>query len=276
MKKYGRIPAYAGTGLSVVPLSLHSRKATSGFHRGWARCAHIKQKAGRNTLRVRERSAPLQSLARVGAGILFLIVAAASCTRSVPAIDYCTLKVIWEQEEGGVLPAFSFFVIASDEDGPEDFSELRLYHDSEGLMWTLTSDDWTMLEDRGRTWVGGKMLRMPPGEALPKGQFRAVMVDKSGETSEKTFGFDTPAESPYRFPSLSVSEGDYTVTSGYPDNYLLMYFQDGAYRSQLKLSSLNGAIASLRLPSDVYSIALWADDESKAVSALTRKVYIRE
>jgi hypothetical protein len=210
--------------------------------------------------------------------IVFLIGAAASCTRSAPTIDYCTMKVVWEQDEGGVVPGFSFFIIANDEDGPEDFSELRLYNDSEDLMWTLASNDWIVTEDRGRTWLGGKTLRMPSGgEGLPSGQFRVVLVDKSGETSEKTFGFDTPAESPYRFPKLSVNEeGEYDVTSAYPDNYLLLYFEDGEYRSQLKLNSLSGTVASLRLPSDVFSIALWADDDGRAVSALTGKVRIRE
>jgi hypothetical protein len=208
--------------------------------------------------------------------IILFLGAAVSCTRSAPAVDYCTMKVVWEQGENGTVAGFSFFVIANDEDGPEDFSEIRLYHDNEGLMWTLSSGDWTLLEERGRTWVGSKALRMPPGEALPGGQFRAVLVDKSGEKGEKTFGFDTPLESPYRFPTLTVNEGTYTVNSLYPDNYLLMYYQDGEYRSLLKLSSLEGTIASLRLPSDTYSIALWADDTGRSVSALTNKVYIRE
>jgi hypothetical protein len=208
--------------------------------------------------------------------ILFLMVTGASCTRSSPTVDYCALKVVWVQEESGFVPGFSFFIMANDQDGPEDFAEVRLYNDHEDLMWTLTPSVWTLLEDRGRTWVGGKTLRMPGGELLPGGQFRAVLVDKSGETGEKTFGFDTPLDSPHRFPSLGVSEGVYTASSTYPDNYLLMYFEDGVYRSQLKLTGLSGTVASLRLPSDVHSIALWADDESKAVSALTNKVYIRE
>jgi hypothetical protein len=186
------------------------------------------------------------------------------------------LKVVYQQVDGKVQAGFSFFIIANDEDGPEDLSELRLYNDAEGLMWLLTNENWTVLEDRGKTWVGSKMLVMSEGELLPSGQFRVNLVDKSGETGETTFGFDTPADSPHRFPTLSVSEENYSVRSTYPDNYLLMYYQDGSYRSLLKLANTEGALASLRLPSDVYGIALWADDSGKAVSALTNKVYIRE
>ncbi|MDR3324644.1 MAG: hypothetical protein LBS82_01460 [Spirochaetaceae bacterium] len=199
-----------------------------------------------------------------------------ACTRAAPAVEFCSLKVVYQQVEGKVQAGFSFFAIVNDEDGPEDLSEMRLYNDAEGLMWLMTSDNWTVLEDRGKTWVGSKMLAMSEGELLPAGQFRVSIVDKSGDTGETTFGFDTPADSPYRFPSLSVVEGDYSVRSSYPDNYLLMYYQDGSYRSLLKLANLEGTLASLRLPSDVYGLALWADDSGKAVSALTGKSYIRE
>jgi hypothetical protein len=186
------------------------------------------------------------------------------------------LKLVYQQIEGKVVPSFTFFAIVKDEDGPEDFSEMRLYNDAEGLMWLLTNEDWTVLEEQGKTWIGSKTLVMSEGELMPSGQFRVVITDKSGETGETTFGFDTPSDSPYRFPTLTVSEENYRITSGYPDNYFLMYYQDGSYRSLLKLTSLEGAVAALRFPSDVYSIALWADDSARMLSALTNKVYIRE
>jgi hypothetical protein len=186
------------------------------------------------------------------------------------------MKVVYEQNDAGsTLTGFMFFVTVSDEDGPEDLAELRLYNDNEGLMWVVKSDSWISIEERGRTWVGSKEFRPAGSEALPSGQYRAVIADKSGETGEKTFGFDAPSESPYRFPTFTINDGNYTATSAYPENYLLMFFEDGAYRNVTKLSNMSGTVASLRLPSDVYSVALWADDSAKAVSALTKKIYIR-
>jgi hypothetical protein len=184
--------------------------------------------------------------------------------------------VIYEKDDGGnTVTGLMFFVTTSDEDGPEDLSELRLYHDSEALMWVVKSDAWISIEERGRTWVGSKEFRPPPNEALPSGQYRAVIVDKSGETGEAAFGFDVAPESPYRFPTITVADGNYSASSSYPENYLVLFFEDGTYRNLMRINSLSGTVASLRLPADVYSMALWGDDPSKFICAMTKRVYVR-
>jgi hypothetical protein len=169
----------------------------------------------------------------------------------------------------------NFFVIASDPDGAEDLDELRLYHDGEGLVWNFNSENWIRLEEAGRVWLGSKMLRMPLGESFPSGQYRVVIVDKGGEQGSKTFGFEVPADSRYRFPRLTVVDGNYTVVSDYPENYIMCYHVDGAFRNQIKLTNKSGTLGSLRLAADVFSIALWAEDVENTMSALTPSVSIR-
>jgi hypothetical protein len=207
-------------------------------------------------------------------GILLAVLLTA-CTRAQPSIEFGTMRLVWQQVDSVLTPTLIFFVMASDPDGAEDLEELRLYHDDDGLLWRFTSDNWQRLEESGKTWIGSKMLRMPQGESFPSGQYRAVVIDKAGEQGEKTFGFEMPADSKYRFPRLSVAEGNYSVTSDYPENYLLCYHSDGAFRSLLKLDSKNGTILSLRLSADVSSIALWADDQTNVLSALTAQVNVR-
>jgi hypothetical protein len=116
---------------------------------------------------------------------------------------------------------------------------------------------------------------MADGEVFPSGQYRAVLIDKSGERMERTFGFDVPETPRYPFPSIAVADGRYTIESEYPDAYFLCYGTDGAYRSTVKVESKTDAIAQLGLGSDILSVALWAHDSEHSVSALTKLTPVR-
>lgn len=198
----------------------------------------------------------------------------AGCTHAQPSVDFWTARIVWQQSENTVIPTMIFFVIASDPDGSEDLEELRLYNDAEGLLWRWTSADWIKIEDSGKTWLGSKQVRMPQGENFPAGQYRAVILDKAGSQGGKVFGFEPPADSRYRFPSLEVKDDTYKVVSDYPDNYLLCYHSDGTYRNLVKLEQKSGSVTALRLATDVFSFALWADDPANTISALTKQVNV--
>jgi hypothetical protein len=213
-----------------------------------------------------------------GAPIVLAAVFAVSgsCTRSSPAIAYSTMALNYiEEDTGAVTPSLSFFVLASDEDGYDDIDELRLYSDYEGLLWTFKADDWTRQDEAGNTWIGARNIAMAGGEAFPSGQYRAVLIDKAGERSERTFGFDVPELPRFKFPKLAIDEGTYTITSGYPENYFLCYGQDGEYRRYVKLESKTAALSTLRLSSDILSVALWAYDPERSTSALTKTASVR-
>jgi hypothetical protein len=207
--------------------------------------------------------------------VLLAALAFFACTRAAPSIDFWTMRTVWQKIDGIVVPTMIFFVTANDPDGTEDLSELRLYHDGEGLLWRFTSENWIKLEEGGRTWIGSKQLRMPQGENFPSGQFRAVVLDKAGEQAEKGFGFDSPQDSRYRFPVLKIENEAWSIVSDYPENYLLCYHSDGVYRSLVKLEGNSGTLVSLRLSTDVFSVALWADDSNAQISAITAPVNVR-
>jgi hypothetical protein len=116
---------------------------------------------------------------------------------------------------------------------------------------------------------------MADGEVFPSGQYRAVLIDKSGERMERTFGFDVPETLRYPFPSISVADGRYTIESEYPDAYFLCYGTDGSFRSTVKVDSKTGAIAQLGLGGDILSVSLWAHDSEHSVSALTKLTPVR-
>jgi hypothetical protein len=110
---------------------------------------------------------------------------------------------------------------------------------------------------------------MDGGETLPRGQYRAVLVNKGGERSERSFTFDAPEVSRYPFPELAIANGLYRVDSRYPVNRLICYNQEGNPVQTIGVDNFVGSVADLRLSGSVRSAALWAEDPEYRCSALT-------
>ncbi|MDR1618889.1 MAG: hypothetical protein LBS06_07580 [Treponema sp.] len=205
---------------------------------------------------------------------VLLPLLAAACSKSAPEIDFGFMELVYYQSPGRAEERFSFFIIPRDDDGIENLSELFLYHDGAELRWRLAPEDWVSYEEDGKTWIGSRAIAMD-GEALPRGQYRAVLVNKGGERAERLFSFDAPEESPYPFPYLSVADGRYRIDSFYPENKLLCYDGEGGYLKTQVLDRPEGPLADLQLPAAARSAALWAADPLLSISALTDVASLR-
>jgi hypothetical protein len=109
---------------------------------------------------------------------------------------------------------------------------------------------------------------MMDDEALPRGQYRAVLVNKGGEQAARTFTFDPPTSPRFAFPTCSIEDGKYAVVSRYPSNSFIGYNEQGDFVQTVKLPNLSGNIEDLKLQSAVRSVGLWAEDSSYSTSAL--------
>jgi hypothetical protein len=185
------------------------------------------------------------------------------------------MELVYYESESAPQERFSFFVIPDDEDGIENLDELYLYHDREQLRWLIKSDDWVSLEQEGTTWIGTRSIAAAEGGTLPRGQYRAVLVNKGGERSDRTFSFDAPENPRFPFPALDIREGRYTVTSAYPVNRLVCYDGEGKYLSTVNLSALTGDVSSLNVPAGARTAALWAEDSLYFTSAFTDVASLR-
>jgi len=181
------------------------------------------------------------------------------------------LQLVLYQEAEKPQEFFSLFVLAKDEDGFENLDELYLYNDKEQLRWQIKSDDWVKHTQDGHEWIGTRGIAVREGE-LPRGVYRAVLVNKGGESAERNFTFDGSVR--YPFPSIEISGGTYTVNSQWPVNRFVCYDSSGNYSSTVTLQSLSGSVSQLRLPSSAKTVALWAEDESNFCSAFTDVVSI--
>ena len=200
---------------------------------------------------------------------------AASCSRNEPQILYGFIELVYYPGPERPLERYSFFILGEDDDGIENLSDLYLYHDREGLRWHISSNDWVRYEEEGRTWIGSRSFAMAGDESLPRGQYRAVLLNRGGESTERRFTYDGPSISPHPFPSFTLSEGFYRVNSRYPQNHFIFYDQEGRHVQTLSLNQLEGEMSEFQLPGTVRSAALWAEDPNLFISALTEAIMVR-
>jgi len=200
---------------------------------------------------------------------VLIMVLSVSCSRSAPEITFGFIKLVLYQGDPEPREHFSFFIIPNDEDGIENLEELFLYHDRDQLRWHIKSGEWLKHTIDGKDWIGTRSITINEG-SLPRGEFRAVLVNKSGESSQRSFTYD--GNILYPFPELTISNNTYTVTSRWPVNHLIFYDSSGNYLSTIRLSSLSGSISNLSLPSNARTAALWAEDEANFCSAFTNVV----
>ncbi|MDR2072400.1 MAG: hypothetical protein LBP60_03080 [Spirochaetaceae bacterium] len=199
-----------------------------------------------------------------------------SCSQAEPEIRYGSLELVYHQNGGNPTERFTFFVLPQDNDGVEDLEELWLYHDWAGLSWHLTSRDWITQTVDGKLWIGSRAIAMEDNSPLPRGQFRAILVDKGGSRSERLLSFDAPPEQSGEFPLLILSGDRYRIVSRYPEQNLLVYDDKGLYLLTVSPPAPEGNISALGLPSQAESLALWSRDPARSVSAFTDIVSLHE
>jgi len=207
--------------------------------------------------------------------VIILLSLAVSCSRTEPRIAFGFIELVYYQEREKPQERFSFFIIPEDDDGIENLADLYLYHDREQLRWHISSDDWVSHTHDGKVWIGTRSISIGEDQTLPRGQFRAVLVNKGGEKSERNFSFDAPEDPRFPFPTITIHENQFTINSSYPVNRLVCYDEHGNFLITTLVNRFSGTIDELGLPSHARSVALWAEDAQYFTSAYTDVVPIR-
>ncbi|MFH2113348.1 MAG: hypothetical protein ABIJ86_02425, partial [Spirochaetota bacterium] len=155
----------------------------------------------------------------------------------------------------------SFFASIRDQDGVGDIDYLYVMHDESELFWTLTVDNWIQKDEGDSVWLGSNGLE--PGDVglMPRGRYRAVVVDKAGERDERIFNLSAPVSKDYALPAIRLVGNQLTLDSPYQVNNL--FFLDPA-DNPVKTVGINPGTSTLD--------TLWGDS-SWRTAAYTIRAY---
>lgn len=162
------------------------------------------------------------------AGAAFL---GSSCSGHAPelvSVEYRLSLRPRDPRGASVSEQLSIFAAVRDEDGVKDLAALHVLHDGREVYWTLTPETW-IRNDRGKeTWVGGTGLSPADARALPRGLYRVVLEDLSGDSDAASFSIGEGVEKGAAFPVIRRTGDSVSVTSKYPRTELLFLDAAGA------------------------------------------------
>jgi len=120
-----------------------------------------------------------------------------------------------DRELGQRYESLSLFVRAGDADGADDLDELYVIFDEGELFWRLTAATWTRTEHEGATWIGANTISMPGREPFPPGEYRLLLLDRSGQRDAARFVI--PAQRrPTAVPEVTVQGSRFEVRGAAP------------------------------------------------------------
>ncbi len=211
--------------------------------------------------------------ARVALVSLLAVLYFGACSQAAPSLLSVELRLVSQAADmGAYKERLSFFVLAADDDGIIDLDELYLLNDQSQLFWSLDASEWIRVDAPGQTWLGSHSLAMPQGDAFPRGLYRAVLIDKSGERAERQTALDVDEGTAKPLPLFTIENGRYSIVSDYQSNSIVFY--DGAMKiiETKPFPALEGSLSELGRPAGARYVALWAEDGAQTAALTEARV----
>jgi hypothetical protein len=126
--------------------------------------------------------------------------------------------------------SLSAFASIKDESGLDNIDTIWIVDDDDALAWKLTSADWTKPSQGPSDWIGGSSLAAPDLGPIPRGKYRFVAIDASGQQAELAFavGGAFPAKKAPEI-SYSSSSGQLSVRSEWTETLVLTFDAAGVF-----------------------------------------------
>ncbi|MBF9016839.1 MULTISPECIES: hypothetical protein [unclassified Oceanispirochaeta] len=189
-------------------------------------------------------------------GLLILLF---SCSGSPPTIINTDWMVVYTKDfsRGGVYAELNFFAQLEDSDGIEDISEISIHRDDLGWSWNLNPDNWVSYSVEGESWLGSNGLTR--GGSIPGGDYRLLIVDRSGQRNETVFKVSDPAleAASLTFPSLKVIDDSLLISTGGREPVVLWFYNDKGVLITEKYSAPGRFRIDEIISSEEKQIARW-------------------
>ena len=191
---------------------------------------------------------------RRGAIVLFVGISLilSACSTSPPKVEqlFWQLNLVKNPAEKGAYERLSFFVQVSLPDGLSDLDSVYVLNDGAELYWKLTPEDWETSDRDGELWVGSNRIEMADRSPLPRGRYRVILSNLSGERALTDFyvGADRldPAAAP--FPSVRVEGGRLRVESSLANTEVWTYDPAGRIARAIEAPSAEVPLSAVLPP----------------------------
>lgn len=212
-----------------------------------------------------------------GPGLILLLalgLGLSSCGGEAPEVLALAWRLELRPQKGGSYESLSVFANVHDFDGPEDIESLSISQDSSGLTWVLDDGNWTVFKEGDDTWMGGSDLAMADRSSLPRGVYRLVATDLSGQRAERSFTLDNELtrKAP---PSIRSAGRMAEVESAWPETALLAYDAAGTLLQAKPVgrgsNDLEGLLSGA-LAGKTASIAVYGYDPQTQCGAFSWKI----
>jgi len=174
--------------------------------------------------------------------IAFLV----GCSVAPPEIVSIGMRLIVTATDaaGGRDERLSVFASVADDNGIGDIEYLFIVHDESELYWSLTGDAWQKHEEGNSIWIGSNSLDAP-GTTLPRGDYRAVLIDLAGERTERAITLSAPETSAYKLPVVHLKGNSIELESSYTVNTAFFFDSGGNVVLTVPVTKGNSNLDSL-------------------------------
>jgi len=157
------------------------------------------------------------------------------------------LNLVEDLEQNLTYQSLSLFVKPNDPDGFEDIEDLYLINDEQEMFWRLDGETWAQSGTEEEIWIGSNSLKMPDGASFPTGEYRILLRDVGGDSSEQTIRLQPVPSKQARsyLPKVNVGNGEIQVAGEAITYQLWVYDSSGRYIASFPISEKPLAIAAI-------------------------------
>jgi len=179
-----------------------------------------------------------------------ILAALAACSGNPPHISRISAQLVYIDDvvAGRVSEELSLFIVPEDKDGLDDLEYVHVISDKAELYWSLDSSLWTQLKSQNDDWIGSARLAIPLNEHFPRGEYRVMLYDLSGDSDEQKFRLEANSVEPkdIPFPEATVAGGRITVKGPSEWYTLLIYKTSDAYARSYPVQARGIEVETIR------------------------------
>jgi hypothetical protein len=172
-----------------------------------------------------------------------------ACTGEPPEITrvFWQLNVVEDLEQNLTYQSLSLFVKPNDPDGFDDIEDLYLINDEQELFWRLDGESWEQSGSESEIWIGSNSLKMPDGASFPAGEYRILLRDVGGDSTEQTIRLRLISSKAARryLPKVTVANGEIRAAGEAGSYQLWAYDTDGRYVASFPIAETPLALQAI-------------------------------